>query len=130
MDHSNFGTPNAQWRSRCCFRQLTDIRRAERQLQQSQQRLEDAVESLADGFAVFDPSDRLVMCNEKYKEFFPLLAPALVQGATYEAILRFGLAQGQYPDETERAETWIASAPERTRREQGSARDIRLSDGR
>ena len=36
----------------------------------AQAQLVDAIESLDEGFALFDPTDRLVICNEKYKHFF------------------------------------------------------------
>ncbi|MEE4154220.1 MAG: ATP-binding protein [Erythrobacter sp.] len=34
-------------------------------------RLRDAIESLADGFALFDAEDRLVMCNAAFLDFWP-----------------------------------------------------------
>ena len=36
----------------------------------AQAQLVDAIESLDEGFALFDATDRLVICNEKYKHFF------------------------------------------------------------
>lgn len=37
-------------------------------------RLRDAIESLSDGFALFDASDRLVMCNTAFVKFWPEFA--------------------------------------------------------
>gem|GEM_PF-678998 len=38
------------------------------------QRMQDAIESLSDGFAWFDPDDRMIMHNSRFLEFFPFLA--------------------------------------------------------
>jgi PAS domain S-box-containing protein len=38
------------------------------------QRMQDAIESLSDGFAWFDPNDRMIMHNQRFLEFFPFLA--------------------------------------------------------
>ena len=52
-------------------------RRAERRLRQSERRtrsiegqLDDAIESISEGFALFDADGRLVVCNSRYKEFY------------------------------------------------------------
>ncbi|HVI86948.1 MAG TPA: PAS domain S-box protein, partial [Dongiaceae bacterium] len=37
------------------------------------QRMQDAIESLSDGFAWFDPDDRMIMHNQRFLEFFPFL---------------------------------------------------------
>ena len=47
--------------------------------------IEDAVESFSDGFALYDADDRLVLCNERYREAF----------AGIEAIVRGSLGQGR-----------------------------------
>lgn len=71
-------------------------------------RLVDAIEALPDGFAVFDGEDRLILCNQRYREIYRDSAPALVLGTRFEAILRYGLARGQYPQAVGREKEWIA----------------------
>ncbi|MGH6865914.1 MAG: PAS domain-containing protein [Methyloceanibacter sp.] len=39
-------------------------------LQQSEQRLTDAIETISEGFSLFDAQDRLVLGNRKYAELF------------------------------------------------------------
>jgi PAS domain S-box-containing protein len=74
----------------------------------ARRRLENAVEALPDGFAYYDAEDRLVLCNERYRTFYPRSAPAMTIGTTFETILRRGLAQGEYRDAIGREEEWLA----------------------
>ncbi|MDP2733904.1 MAG: PAS domain S-box protein, partial [Hoeflea sp.] len=72
--------------------------------------LKTALASISDGFVVYDDQDRLVLCNDAYRAIYPLAAPAMQVGATFESILRYGLAHGQYPEagETPQSrEAWI-----------------------
>ena len=49
-------------------------------------RLRDAIESLNDGFALYDADDRLVMCNRAFLRFFPDLGNAVNEGADFAAL--------------------------------------------
>jgi signal transduction histidine kinase/CheY-like chemotaxis protein/HAMP domain-containing protein len=40
-----------------------------REIAETRQRLVDAIESISDGFAFFDNSDHLVLCNTRYRDF-------------------------------------------------------------
>ncbi|TGD61316.1 PAS domain S-box protein [Tabrizicola sp. WMC-M-20] len=77
--------------------------------------LEAAVSALQDGFVLFDRDDRLIICNDRYREIYPRSAAAIVPGATYEDILRKGLASGEYPDASGTEETWLADRIKRHR---------------
>lgn len=70
--------------------------------------LEAAVGSLQDGFALFDPDDRLVICNQRYREFWPVPENLLRPGARFEEILRESLKYGHYPDAIGREADFIA----------------------
>ena len=60
-------------------------------------RLENALDSMSDGFVMFGPDDRLIACNEPYKRFYTISAPFIKPGAHFRDILREGAACGQYP---------------------------------
>ncbi len=55
----------------------------------------------------------MVLCNSRYRELYALSAEVMRPGATYDAILRFGLSRGQYPDAIGREEAWLAERMER-----------------
>jgi diguanylate cyclase (GGDEF)-like protein/PAS domain S-box-containing protein len=93
---------------------VTELVEKERALEQaraeallSRERLEDAIEALPDGFALYDAEDRLVVSNQRYREIYGLTAPAIRPGTTFEAILRYGLARGQYPAADGQELTWL-----------------------
>ncbi|WP_448202451.1 PAS domain S-box protein [Azospirillum sp. sgz302134] len=74
---------------------VTERRRAEAVLRETQARahraeeiLADAIESLSEGFILLDADRRFVMCNRRYRELYPTLVPHLVPGAPYAALMR------------------------------------------
>jgi signal transduction histidine kinase/DNA-binding response OmpR family regulator/HAMP domain-containing protein len=50
--------------------------------------IETALRTISDGFVLYDSSDRLVMCNSKYRELYPGIADLIVPGIAFNAILR------------------------------------------
>jgi len=67
-----------------------------------------AMESIDEAFVVFDASDRLLFCNEKYRNLYNGAAEIMVRGNTFEQILRFGAERGHYPIPEGRLEEWVA----------------------
>jgi two-component system cell cycle sensor histidine kinase PleC len=49
----------------------------------AEQRLRDAIECLPLGFAMFDPQDRFVLCNARYRDFYPELVQHLRPGVSF-----------------------------------------------
>lgn len=80
---------------------------ARRTAQRHRQRLEDAIDALPDGFALYDEDDRLVIANRRYRELYEASAPAIRPGAKFEALLRYGLAHGQYPEAVGQEQAWL-----------------------
>jgi PAS domain-containing protein len=66
-----------------------------------------AVEEAPDAFVVWDENDQLAMCNEKYRNIDPALAPYLVPGVTFEETLRAGIKYALYPESRGNEEAWI-----------------------
>jgi diguanylate cyclase (GGDEF)-like protein len=81
--------------------------------------LDDAIEALSDGFALFDSEDRLLLCNQPYREIYRDSAPAIVIGATFESIVRYGLERSQYPQAEPDREAWLAERLRRHRQPDG-----------
>ncbi len=75
--------------------------------QDARNRLCDAIEAVPDGFVHYDTEDRLDVCNERYREFYPESADLLVPGTTFEHIIREGVARGQYLEAIGKEEAWI-----------------------
>ncbi len=73
----------------------------------AEQRLIDAVDSLPDGLVFYDGEDRLVMCNQRYREIYSESSDLIVPGARFEDIIRGGVERGQYPESVGHEEEWI-----------------------
>ncbi|WP_349359437.1 diguanylate cyclase [Stappia sp.] len=81
---------------------------AERIAQRSWETLVEAIETLPDGFVLYDEDDRLTICNEQYRQSYPQSAHVIRPGNTFEDIVREGVRCGQYAQAVGREEDWIA----------------------
>ncbi len=94
-----------------------------------QMRLDTAIDVLPDGFVMFDRDDRLIMANRKFHELFPEMSAAARPGATFEEIVRYGLARGQFPEAIGHEGEWLAKRLEQ-RRNPPSTMEVQVADGR
>lgn len=69
--------------------------------------LENALDSMTDGFVMWDPDDRLVACNARYKEFYRVSAAFIEPGAKFDDIMRQGFLRGQYPQAGDDMEAFL-----------------------
>jgi signal transduction histidine kinase/HAMP domain-containing protein len=80
-----------------------------REIAQARRRLVDAIESISEGFALYDADDRLVLCNSRYKEIlYPGLGDAMVPGTPFETIVRRAAERGLVENAKGRIEEWVA----------------------
>ena len=107
---------------------ITDQKRAQQALMESEQRIGDAVESIREGFALYDAEDRLVHFNATYKRLHPGARNIIKQGMKFEEMLRVSVAKGGIPAAKGREEAFIADRLERHRNPQGSI-ERKLGDG-
>ncbi len=88
-----------------------------------------AIESVSDGFALFDADDRMVFCNNRFKEMNPNLAPIIVPGITFEEMLRDNIAENRILDALGDEETFVQKRMEQHRNPSGPLVQ-RRQDGR
>jgi two-component system, sensor histidine kinase and response regulator len=92
-------------------------------------RLDEAIECIDQGFALFDADDRLVYCNSRFREMYPQSAPFL-PGVSFEELIRRSAVRGHFADCDPRApDAWIAERLQSHRSAIGPI-EQRLSDGR
>jgi PAS domain S-box-containing protein len=90
--------------------------RAEAAVRHMQSRLTDAVESISQGFALFDTADRLVLCNKRYGEMLhPGNGDTIVPGMTFEEIVRGAAESGRILDAIGRVDEWVVERLKRHR---------------
>ena len=78
------------------------------ELEAAGERMITAIEALEGGFVLYDADDRLVICNERYRQIYRKSADLIVPGAHFEEMLREGVRRGQYPEAVGCEEEWIA----------------------
>jgi len=84
-----------------------DLQRANRQARKAEVRLWEALETIQDGFAVFNPKTQLVIANRAYMRLFDGL-DSIRPGATYADILTILSEEGLVDIGFEAPETWRA----------------------
>ena len=95
----------------------------------ARRQLDDALESMADGFALYDREGRLVLRNPRYPAFLSRIADLLVPGARYEDLVREGMRRGLHPGvPATHGEAWVAEQVAAHRAGIGS--ELQLADGR
>ena len=100
------------------------------ELHDARTQLADAVESISEGFALWDRDDRLVMHNHPYRNIYPGLCDLLEPGLEFKTFIRAGLERGVIPyDESEGLEAGVQERIER-HRTSISAFEQQLCDGR
>src|SRR5215831_6454193 len=100
-----------------------------KEIREARTRLIDAIETISEGFSLYDAEDKLILCNSRYRELFASHADMMVPGTNFETILRTAVDRGLIKDAEGRGDAWIE---ERIARHQ-AAREThvqRRSDGR
>ena len=111
-------------------RAAAEALRAERaRAEAAREQLRVAIESLEDGFVLYDRDDRLVLFNERYRDIYRASADMIQPGNRFEDIIRSGVARGQYPAARGREEQWIAERLAH-HRSANSTVEQRLPEGR
>jgi len=111
-------------------RDISKRKEAEAQLGEAQERLRDAIEALPDAFVLYDADDRLVICNQRYRDLYAMTSDAIRPGKRFEDMLRYGIARGQYADAHEDPEGWVAERLRLHRNPPDRPIEQHLGDGR
>jgi len=64
--------------------------------EQSRSRLTHALDVMADGFALYDANDNIVLYNRKYVDYSPMAADIIMPGAAHLDILRTSTERGAF----------------------------------
>jgi PAS domain S-box-containing protein len=87
---------------------ITDSVLAQQRIERSERILRTAIDAIDEGFVLYDPEDRLVYCNERYREVYPQIADLIVPGAHFEDLVRGGIQRGLFPDAAGREDEFLA----------------------
>ena len=68
-----------------------------------------AIETISEGFSLYDRDDHLVICNTRYQELLrPEVGGIIAPGTPFESILRDAVAEGLIADAEGRGDAWVA----------------------
>ncbi len=97
---------------------------------QALQLLSEGINSLSAGITIYDPEDRVVMCNEAHLRLFESLRDVIQPGKSFEEISRTGLQRGLYAEALGQEEAWLARRLRQHRIADGVPHEMELADGR
>jgi class 3 adenylate cyclase/PAS domain-containing protein len=78
-----------------------------REITSARQRLGDAIEAISEGFSLYDPDDRLVVSNTRYREILHADNELMQPGQGFRDILSAAIERGFIADAQEDAEHWL-----------------------
>ena len=79
-----------------------------KEIREARARLTEAIETISEGFSLFDAEDKLIVCNSRYRELFASHADVIVPGVSFETILRTATERGLINDAEGHRDAWIA----------------------
>ncbi|HEY5700647.1 MAG TPA: adenylate/guanylate cyclase domain-containing protein [Thermohalobaculum sp.] len=92
-----------------------------REVAEARQRLVDAIESISEGFSLYDSEDRLVLSNRQYQSLlYPGIEHEVVPGVPFAHLVQRAAEAGILEDAQGNVDAWIARRMERHRDPQGS----------
>src|SRR3546814_9809516 len=95
----------------------------------ARQQLQQAIDAIGEGFILYDSNDRIVLCNLKYRDFFPVLSELLKPGTHFKDIIHAAADAGVIVEAVTDPDAWITSRVEYHRRKSCQFQQL-LSDGR
>jgi signal transduction histidine kinase/HAMP domain-containing protein len=101
----------------------------ETQKNTAESHLREAIESIYEGFSLYDSSDRLVLCNSKYREMHARIAHLIVPGVKFEHLMNKGAELGIFPEATANMNQWVQNRMQMHLHPKGSF-EQQLTDGR
>jgi class 3 adenylate cyclase len=100
-----------------------------REIAEARQRLIEAIESISEGFSLYDRDDRLVLSNRQYRELmYPGIEDTLKPGVSFARVIQNFAESGLVDDAVGRIDEWVAERMERHRDPRGTFVQRRSDD--
>jgi len=110
---------------------ITELKAVERKSIAAETLLRAALDSIPEGFAVFDDNDRLVVANRTYAQIFTTGDdPNAIVGLTFADLVRASMVKGEPPEPGFEGEAWVAERVRRHLAANGEPRLLQVADGR
>jgi signal transduction histidine kinase/ActR/RegA family two-component response regulator len=89
---------------------VAHAKEAEQAAESARSELVLAIESISEGFIIYDQEDRVALFNERYKELHPPIAELIAPGVLFEDLLRMAVARGGVSVPPDQVEAWVQNA--------------------
>jgi PAS domain S-box-containing protein len=109
------------------IRDISQRLQAEASARLLSQRLFSAVESFHGSLALYDASDRLILCNSTLRAVYSAAVPGNVVGETYESLVEAGIRSGLYGEQDDVGE--LKRRLLEYHRDPNGTLDLRMADG-
>lgn len=76
-------------------------------LSEAQARLMEAIESISEGFVLCDAEDRFVLCNQKFRDFYPEVAHLIHPGRPFREVIEAAARLGLAEEATTTPDLWV-----------------------
>lgn len=130
--HHGLGLRDAEgrvYRMAGSWGEITEQKELENALRAAEIRFVEATEAVSVGIALFDPDDRLVLCNSRFREFYADLADVCQPGVAFIDIVRAAIERHLIEGAEMAREPWIEERVARHRNPSGPV-EYHLRDGR
>ena len=86
---------------------LVERRRLTQEMDRHRRRVVDAIESIGEGFTLYDATDRLELCNKKFLELYPDLVDLVQPGTSFSTVLEAAVERGGYDLGDRNRNDWV-----------------------
>jgi PAS domain S-box-containing protein len=108
---------------------ITVRKQAEEAARAAQEQLADAIDSISEGFVLFDSKDRYVLTNSNYRRLYPGIADLCTPGRTFESAMRANTERNLHQFGPDGREAWLRKIME-WHRACDQPMEQQLTDGR
>ncbi len=109
---------------------ITDELAAQQRLKSVEAHLLAAISSISEGFVLYGHDDRLVVCNERYRQLYARVRDLIVPGTSFAEVVAGVVASGTYAVTGEALDRLVAERLKRHHSPDGMPMTIQFSDGR
>ncbi|MBI1244928.1 MAG: PAS domain S-box protein [Alphaproteobacteria bacterium] len=110
---------------------ISTMKSVESKARAAEAQLRAALDSIPEGFAIFDEQDRLTVANRPFAEMFTDHGdPARIVGQTYEEVVRGSIRAGEPPGEDHTPESWVEERVRRHREVSAEPNLIKIGGAR
>ena len=90
------------------LRDISDRKAAEESARRSSQRLREGIDAISDGFVLYSPDRKLILCNDHFRKMLGDAGDAAVQGVGYADLLKhYLMCRGQTLEGSPKAKAWF-----------------------